>query len=165
MGNLRIALLSGLLLISTDGGAAFAQSFTVASRVTANLLPVLEAKEVTPVPQASVCAALASRTDPDGRPVIPAGARLLNVGIPEDEITDAVLEGLSLSFIGSGLKLGKDLVLLTGKLAWVPQGDAQLMVATFERGSFVGFFDSRTQHVRERLLFGVSGTQVCLVPG
>ena len=166
MGNFRILLLLPLLgLPSAFAAAPTTQPVTVASRVTLNLLPVLSAEEVTPIPRDSVCAALASGMGPDGQPLIPGGARLLNAGMPEDELADAVVEGLSQSFGGSGLKLGRDLVLLTGPLKWVPQGNAQVMVATFERGTFRGFFDSRTQHVRERLLLGVSGSQVCVVPG
>jgi hypothetical protein len=170
MGNFRILLLTALLGISpavavTSSPPTTAQSLTVASRVTLNLLPMLEGKEITPLPLQSVCTALATRADPDDQPLVPPGAHLLNADIPEDEIMEVVTQALALSFAGSGLKLGKDLVLLTGKLTWVSQGQARVMVATFERGPFAGFFDSRTQQRRERLLFAVSGTQVCVAPG
>ncbi len=168
MGNFRrllIALLVCPLSALATTPPATTPAPTVVSHVAAiNLLPVLDAKEVTPVPKASACAALASHTGPDGQPIIPPGAQLLNASMPEDEIADAVVESLSLSFAGSGLELGKDLVLLTGDLRWVPQGREQVMVATFERGPFTGFFDSRTRHLREQLVFCISGTQVCVVP-
>ncbi len=170
MGNFR----TPFLLIAMCGPSALAAApsasnstsvLSVVSQVGGSLTRMLEAAEVNPVPANSVCTALGPNTGPNGLPVVPAGARLFNVSIPEDEIADTVVEALSLSFTGSGLKLGRDLVLLTGKLTWVPQGQAQVMVATFERGPFAGFFDSRTQHRRERLLFGIAGTQVCVVPG
>lgn len=138
---------------------------TIAGHLVNNLASALAGTETTPIPPASVCAALVGTQGGATQAGVPGGARLLRVETPADEVLEAVSRSLVLAFGGTGMKLGKDLVLLTNELVWSSQGNAQVMVATFERGAFAGFFNSRAQHRRERVLFGVRGSELCVVPG